>query len=645
MFETLYSRCQSALLILFFALLAACASLNADRGPKPAQSPNDDYQYRFLTLDNQMQVLLISDPSTPKAAAALDVLVGSGDNPPGREGLAHFLEHMLFLGTDKYPDAAEYEEFVTEHGGNRNAYTSFEHTNYFFDINADNLAEGLDRFAQFFIAPRFDSEYVDREMNAVQAEYQMGLKSDARRGLDVLQQVMNPEHPFSQFSVGSLDTLADRPGDPIRDDLLAFYDKHYSANVMRLVVFGAEPLDELEKLVVPMFAAVPNRDYVPEQISAPLMREGDLPLEVRITPQATLRELQVSFPLPEYREFYRAKPLSYLGNLVGHEGAGSLLSQLKAEGLAESLGAGSGLAWRGGSMFSVSVSLTEKGVAEQDRILELLFSYLDMLREEGPQAWLYEEQSQLADLRFRFKEKVDPMRYVSSLASNMHYYSAEDVLQGPFMMTDYDADLLNDLTARLTRDNALVIVTDSGVETNSVSQYYEVPYASERLSEERVASWQSEGSNDLRLPEPNTFIAEDVSLVEIAPDNPEIPEMVMSRGRQQLWFQQDEEFRVPKGAAYVNFRTPMTAETPAQRAASGMYTALLKDAANELTYPALLAGLGFDLYSHGQGITLRISGYNDKQLLLLDELLALMKRTRFDQQRFDNIRGDRIRAL
>ena len=167
-------------------------------------------------------------------------MVGSGDNPPGRGGLAHFLEHMLFLGTDKYPDAAEYERYITEHGGSRNAYTSFEHTNYFFDVNAPYLPEALDRFAQFFIAPRFDAQYVDREKNAVEAEYQMGLKSDPRRGLDVLQEVMNQGHPYSQFSVGSLDSLADRPGSSVRDELIKFYDKHYSANAMRLVVLGAE---------------------------------------------------------------------------------------------------------------------------------------------------------------------------------------------------------------------------------------------------------------------------------------------------------------------------------------------------------------------------------------------------------------------
>src|SRR6056297_3070854 len=171
------------LVLLLSALLAACAASPVREYTEPAKSEADDYAYRLLTLENGLQALLISDPDTQKAAASLDVMVGSGDNPPGREGLAHFLEHMLFLGTEKYPDAAEYERYITEHGGSRNAYTSLEHTNYFFDIDAAHLDEALDRFAQFFVAPNFDAVYVDREKNAVEAEYQMGLKSDGRRGL------------------------------------------------------------------------------------------------------------------------------------------------------------------------------------------------------------------------------------------------------------------------------------------------------------------------------------------------------------------------------------------------------------------------------------------------------------------------------
>jgi insulysin len=630
---------------LLLAVLSACAHF-PDAGLAPVQSPNDEREYRLLTLENQMQVLLISDPDTLKAAASLDVNVGSGDNPEGRGGLAHFLEHMLFLGTDKYPDAAEYAEFVTEHGGNRNAYTSFEHTNYFFDINATYLPEALDRFAQFFIAPRFDAQYVDREKNAVEAEYQMGLKSDGRRALDVLQEVMNPEHPFSQFSVGSLESLADRPGSAIRDELLSFYDKYYSANMMRLVVLGSESLDELEDLVQPLFSPVPNKSFQHAPIAAPMFADGVLPMEVEVKPQATLRQLKVSFPIADYRSEYKAKPLSYLGNLVGHEGEGSLLSQLKAEGLAEGLGAGLGLAWRGGALFSISVSLTEEGVVNQQRVLQLLFSYLEMLREQGPKEWLYDEQAQLAQLAFRFQEKGSPMGYVSALSGGMHTYDPIDVLQGGYLMSDYQAPMLEELLGNMVPVNALVELQDASARTDRESVHYGVPYSVRQPSAQQLAAWQSGSVTDaFHLPTPNQFIAEDVSLVNIEKDNPSAPVLVLDEERKQIWYAQDEQFRLPRGATYINFRSPLVGQSAQQNASAVLYTALLKDQVNEYTYPALLAGLNFSLYKHAQGISLRISGYNDKQAVLLQELLQVMASPNFDSQRFDNIRKDMIRAL
>ena len=633
------------LLCLFVALTLASCATTPSSGVQPLKSPNDDYQYRLLTLDNDLEVLLISNPDAPKAAAALDVMVGSGDNPPGLGGLAHFLEHMLFLGTEKYPEAAEYAQFIAEHGGSHNAYTSFEHTNYFFEINAAYLPEALDRFAQFFIAPKFDEQYVDREKNAVQAEYQMGLKSDGRRGLDVLQEVMNQDHPYSQFSVGSLDSLADRPGVPIRDELIVFYEKHYSANVMRLVVFGAQSLDELESLVVPMFSEVPNRAFEHSDIDAPLFAPDDLPMLVQVQPLATQRQLEVSFPIRDYRDEYRIKPDVYLGNLVGHEGPGSLLSQLKSQGLAESLSAGAGLGWRGGALFSVSISLTEKGAANPRQVLKLLFAYIDMLREEGPQDWLYQEQSRVAELAFRYREPGNPMGYVSGLASSMHNFLPEDILRGPYMMDSYDASVLVDLLAQVRADNALVILSDKDVSGDRVSRYYEVPYSSQALDVERVVGVEGNLADALHLPMPNEFIAEDVSLVDLPSSIAEIPTIVLEKPRQTIWFMPDDEFRIPKGATYINFRSPNAGQTVTQIALAALYTTLLKDRVNELSYPARLAGLSFSFSKHAQGISLRLGGYSDKQVILLERLLQDMLDPSFSQQRFENIRSDLIRSL
>ncbi|KAH7468702.1 Insulin-degrading enzyme [Phytophthora ramorum] len=90
----------------------------------------DEREYESFTLSNALQVLLISDPKTEKSAAAMDVHVGHQSDPEELPGLAHFLEHMLFLGTAKYPDENSYKKFLSAHSGRSNASTSQMHTNF-----------------------------------------------------------------------------------------------------------------------------------------------------------------------------------------------------------------------------------------------------------------------------------------------------------------------------------------------------------------------------------------------------------------------------------------------------------------------------------------------------------------------------------
>ena len=208
------------------------------------RSPADSRDYRAVMLDNGLEALVVSDPHAGKAAA-VNVNVGSGDDPDDRPGLAHFLEHMLFLGTGKYPDAGEYDRFLAEHGGSGNAATSFAHTSFFFDVDAAHLEGALDRFAWSFISPRFDRGYVERERQVVHSEFVSRRRDDRVRSFAAWRQTLDPRHPLSRFLAGNAETLADRPGADVRDALIAFHESRYSSHLMKLVMVGREPLDVL----------------------------------------------------------------------------------------------------------------------------------------------------------------------------------------------------------------------------------------------------------------------------------------------------------------------------------------------------------------------------------------------------------------
>ena len=133
LFSTRYS---TFLLLVIIAVATAAYRINMQSSDSIIiQSPNDQREYRSLELDNGLKVILVSDSEADKAAASLAVNVGSGNDPKGRQGLAHFLEHMLFLGTEAFPDAGEYQEFINKHGGNHNAFTAHDVTNYYFEID------------------------------------------------------------------------------------------------------------------------------------------------------------------------------------------------------------------------------------------------------------------------------------------------------------------------------------------------------------------------------------------------------------------------------------------------------------------------------------------------------------------------------
>ena len=163
------------------------------------------------------------------------------------------------MGTTKFPDENDYNVYLSSHGGSSNAFTDMESTNYYFDVSADHLEGAVDRFAQFFIAPLFNKDSNEREMQAVDSEHAKNLQNDAWRMFQLSKSLCRKDHPFCKFGSGNLKTLKELPekeGLDIRAMLLDFHEKYYSANVMKLVLLGKESIDELCDMVEKYFVDV-----------------------------------------------------------------------------------------------------------------------------------------------------------------------------------------------------------------------------------------------------------------------------------------------------------------------------------------------------------------------------------------------------
>ena len=628
---------------LLFLNVAGCQSVgsgsdSADSANAVAErlslrkSPNDNRDYRYLVLANKLRVLLVSDADTDKAAAALSVYRGSFHEPKERPGLAHFLEHMLFIGTEKYPKVDSFQQYITANGGSSNAYTAQDHTNYFFDIQNSAFDEGLDRFGHFFIDPLLSVEYVEREKNAVHSEYQMQIKDDGWRGYMVSKLAVNPEHPGSRFTIGSLETLN---GD-VRKDLMDFFADHYSADQMGLVVLANQSLDELEALVTPLFNQIRNVDIGPSYPAEPVFADRQLPA---VLTSKTLKDtygLAFNFPIPSTLEVYRNKPEQYLSNLIGHEGEGSLHHLMNARGWIESLSAGSQDFDRNTSLLTVNIELTKAGRDHVEEITDLLFQYLDMLRAQPPQDWLYQEQARVAELGFRFQEKGSTVGFVYRMAPSLDLYPAEDLLVAPYLMEAFDPALIEKFLNYLRPDNVLLEVTAPDSTTDQIEPWFKVPFALERAALKRLAVTDAQ----LHLPEVNPFLPEQLDLV--AADD-QIMRRFIDQPELKLWLDTDIEFGAPRANMTLGLLTETGLLSAENQAQAILLQRLVNDSLSAVTYPAYLAGLGYSINVSDSGFAISVNGYQDKQMALLKTVTERLFSTAISTERFTTIKSSLIK--
>lgn len=655
---------------------------------------SDNRKYASVTLDNGLEVLLVSDPDTDVEAGAVHVKAGHCMDPEDRKGLAHFHEHMLFLGTEKYPGESDYESYLTENGGTSNAYTSDEDTNYYFSLNKPEsekdeskepaLYGALDRLAQFFISPLFTENCVEREIKAVDSEYSNSLTSDSWRAHQLLKHTSNHEHPFSNFGCGNYETLTnggsrseklDSPaskGTNPRDDLKKFWERYYHAGNMKLVVVSRQHLSDLKVAVSKLFSSVrksPSRFKVYSGVDG---TEAFPPATLRkirdVKPVKDLRKISISFKVPPVsssRHYMRSKPQRLLSHLLGYEGRGSLHSVLLGSGFIRGLGAGVGLDGSDYSLFTLSLSLTEKGMHKRDEVISLCFQWLKLIESEfKTNPALFEEyhleQSHLSEMFFKFSENTNPTDFASSAAETLFDWSANEVLSGPSLLSPFNATLFSAYINHFTASNCIITVTDPSLQEDvenqpsqhifsaSEQKWQEEPYYKSRYRERtftdehyRLMDTVERIDDRFRMPPKNMFIPTDFSLSipgkgrispeemltekqkagNVAPRGAMIPSVKQLKPNLKLYVRNAAStYTIPKTACYIHLTSPMNYFSPRSMTLCRLFERVLREDLNQYSYDASSAGCNFSVACHPSGFRIVLTGWSQKLPELVNQV-------------------------
>ncbi|XP_034223238.1 insulin-degrading enzyme-like 1, peroxisomal isoform X1 [Prunus dulcis] len=603
----------------------------------------DKREYRRIVLPNSLEVLLISDPDTDKCAASMDVSVGAFSDPDDLEGLAHFLEHMLFYASEKYPLEDSYSKYITEHGGRTNAYTSSEHTNYHFDINADAFEEALDRFAQFFINPLMSADATMREIKAVDSENQKNLLSDGWRMNQLQKHLSAVDHPYHKFSTGNWDTLEVRPkakGLDTRSELIKFYAEYYSANVMHLVIYGKENLDKIQGLVEDKFKEIRNIDRNCPRFAGEPCTSEHLQILVRAVPIKEGHALRVAWPITPEIHHYKEGPCRYLSHLIGHEGEGSLYYILKTLGWATGLSAGEGQSTFDFSFFRVDIDLTDAGHEHMQDIIGLLFKYISLLQQSGICEWIFDELSAVCETKFHYQDKIQPISYVVSISPNMQKYPPKDWLVRSSLPSNFSTEIIQMVLDKLSPNNVRIFWESKKFEgqTNMVEPWYGTAYSIEKITGSMIQEWIVSSPNEnLHLPGRNSFIPTDLSLKNDH-EKAKYPVLLRKSPYSTLWHKPDTMFFTPKAYVKIVFTCPHASGSPEAEVLTNIFTQLLMDYLNEIAYYAQVAGLNYGISHTDSGFQVILAGYNHKLRILLENVVEKIASFEVKADRFSVIK-------
>lgn len=606
-------------------------------------------EYSYLELDNGLKAVIGSDPTCDKAGAALCVNVGMCHERKDLPGLAHFLEHMLFTGTKKYPLEGDYHEFMQQNGGSANAYTTCYFTNYMFEIKPEELKGALDRFSRFFTEPLLTKTCTDREINAVDSEYQGGSTQPWWRYIGIMHQSANPDHPF-HVAVGNNKVLRDEPkerGVDLYEEMVKLYNECYSANGMTLCIIGRESIAELTELTLSLFGSVVNKGVtmpIGDSVSdKPPFLPKDWNRMLLQFPVQDIKDLTFSWVIPWQDPLWRSKPTRYIGHLLGYEGAGSLCQVLKSKGLISGCSSGNGNWLEGAfSLCNVSFDLTEKGLQHLEEIGQHLFAFIGMLQKSPPERWIFDEMGKLAEIGFRFGEDQHPFDLCQEISLSLQRLPPVEVLAGKSHLYDFDPAGIASVLGKLTLEGARVQHQAKCLEPRCTERdtSYNSPMAFLPLEESWRAAWSkavnASGSVEestkfaaslgIALPKPNPFIPEDLSLKPLPKDPPQLPQVLPGAPPLAgLFHRQDDKLLQPKAHADFLIYTPYVCKDIESYVKAELWCRCVSEALQEYAYDAQIAGMDYSISLGPTFVRLALDGYNDKLGVLLGAVTDKMK--------------------
>lgn len=626
------------LLMLFLGM--ACPDTGyfeiKDENPVHIETPAlHGRQTAKIRLCNGLEAFLISDPGADQSSAALAVGAGSWLDPKEYPGTAHFLEHLLFLGNEAYPEEDAFMGYVQSNGGGVNAYTSTDRTVYIFSTNNNAFEGALDRFSHFFIDPLFNPSGVGRELHAVDQENSKNIQNDSWRWWMILKETGNQESPNATFNTGNAQTLGQIPPSEVRK----WWMEHYSADQMHLVIYSNQSIDELKKLAVSKFGLIEKR-LVDDQIGyVPILSNRQKGHIIYVEPVRDVRDLTLVWEMPTWAVTDMPAKFPQLVAYTLSSGAdNSLKALLREKGLADDASASSMRLSQENALFTLSVDLTEAGVQNVSEVIDDCFSAIERLKQDGIPPYIFDELGKMAQTEYAWQTRQGAYSYAQSIAGEMLYEPLATYPSQTLFFKQYNPEKIRTFARTLSPESCLFTLTASpdltGVEPEKTEKWLGGRYA--------VRPFDTNGLtlaavNQIGLPKPNPYIPEKIQ-VAVKTDQA-IPDLIVNDSFGTAYYTSAPDFQVPDVSMMLAFKSPLIDGTPRYSALLDLYIMTLKEQLTSPIFYASVAGIDAAVSTQDLSLTFMLSGFSNKAPTLLSELTQAAKNVKPTENDFVRLKN------
>ncbi len=600
----------------------------------------DDSQYEYFILGNELKVYINYDETIISSAVGMCVDVGY--NKDEIDGTAHLLEHMLFIGSHKYPKKNYFQEFVSSNNGETNAFTKFNATCYYYTINNESLNDSLDIFAHFFINPLLNPTDILKEKNAVNSEHDKNLNNDMWIYNHLIHTLCIDD--INKFGTGNNNTLNNAN---IGHKVNEFYNKYYSSNIMTLIIITSN--NNIRDNVFSLFEQIKNKNVSINNTFDKLFIHNHN--TIKIIPYENVDRLIIYWDIHSYYDTQEISPTDYILDLLLRIHKNSLLDILKYKynyileydiSISDIFG--------NRCLCEFNLLLTNNGVNNVNHILFLINSYILFLKkafdDEKLQQQLlliYKEMIKINKYKFyylEFKSSLNKLLHILFLLSSFKF-KPELLLCETFYKETLDLSnnlVLNNikkLINELQLNNACILIASKSHTLNNslIDKFYNIKY---EINKNNLIN-TFDDKITFELPKINPFLTSNNRITNVQSDK---PIELTSLNNICSYLLETNKYKTPNVFILATIELPIIFTQDAKLYSLAiLYFNILKTLIHEELQLCELAGYSFNISFLNLYLTLEISG-NYKYIVKITELIlkiikksSLIKKENFDHEK------------